>query len=339
MDFLPSPILTKELFSGENTLLRYGVCSMQGWRKRMEDTHITDISKGENDRFNIFGIFDGHGGKEVAQYVSNHFTNAFLLNEKIKKNKIKQAIIDTFLKMDDLMFQKEAIQELKTLQKKSEEEDKIFFEKNNIIETQLDLYIKNILNKEENIAFTRGCTACVCIIDVLTKKIFFANAGDSRVILCKKGKAYRMSVDHKPELELENNRIKKAKGWVNDYGRINGNLNLSRTLGDLEYKNNKNLLPQEQIITAYPDVVDDKIEPDNDFIIIGCDGIWDSMQDQEICDIIIDKLKEENDIYKVNLENILANICDNICAKIPFNELTSKDGYDNMSIILIQFKK
>ena len=204
-------------------------------------------------------------------------------------------------KMDDLMFQKEAIQELKTLQKKSEEEDKIFFEKNNIIETQLDLYIKNILNKEENIAFTRGCTACVCIIDVLTKKIFFANAGDSRVILCKKGKAYRMSVDHKPELELENNRIKKAKGWVNDYGRINGNLNLSRTLGDLEYKNNKNLLPQEQIITAYPDVVDDKIEPDNDFIIIGCDGIWDSMQDQEICDIIIDKLKEEDDIYKVNL--------------------------------------
>ena len=85
MDFLPSPILTKELFSGENTLLRYGVCSMQGWRKRMEDTHITDISKGENGRFNIFGIFDGHGGKEVAQYVSNHFTNAFLLNEKIKK--------------------------------------------------------------------------------------------------------------------------------------------------------------------------------------------------------------------------------------------------------------
>ena len=69
MDLLPSPILTKELSSGENILLRYGVCAMQGWRKRMEDTYITDISQGENDRFNIFGVFDGHGGKEVALFV------------------------------------------------------------------------------------------------------------------------------------------------------------------------------------------------------------------------------------------------------------------------------
>ena len=160
MDFLQSPILSKELFSGENILLRFSVCAMQGWRKRMEDTHITDISKGENARFNIFGIFDGHGGKEVAQYVSNHFTQNFLSNEKIKKNNIKHAIIDTFLKMDELMFQKEGIQELKKISKKCEEDDKIFFEKNGIIETQLDLYIKTILNNNENIAFNRGCTAC-----------------------------------------------------------------------------------------------------------------------------------------------------------------------------------
>ena len=339
MDLLPSPILTKELSSGENNILRYGSCAMQGWRKRMEDSHITDISKGENERFNIFGVFDGHGGKEVAEFVSNHFTEYFLQNEKIKKNNIKQAIIDTFLKMDELMFQKSGIEELKKISKKCQEEDKILFQKNGIVETKMDLYLKTLLSKDENIAFSRGCTACVCIIDNITKKIFFANAGDSRVILCKNGKAYRMSIDHKPELELENNRIQKAKGWVSDYGRINGNLNLSRTLGDLEYKNNKNLPPQEQIITAYPDVVDDKFEDANDFIVIGCDGIWDSIQDQDICDIIIDKLKEGNDKYKVNLENILANICDNICAKGSFKEIIGTDGYDNMSCILIQLKK
>ena len=158
-----------------------------------------------------------------------------------------------------------------------------------MVETELDLYMKSLLKKDENIAFSRGCTACVCVIDTLTGKIFFANAGDSRVILCKKGKAYRMSVDHKPELELENNRIQKAKGWVSEFGRINGNLNLSRTIGDLEYKKNKNLPAQEQIITAYPDVVDDKIEEDNDNIVIGCDGIWDCIQDQDICDIIKEK--------------------------------------------------
>ena len=339
MDLLPRPILTKELSSGENSLLRYGACGMQGWRKRMEDSHITDISQGENNRFNIFGVFDGHGGKEVAQFVSNHFTESFLKSDKIKNDNIKQAIIDTFLKMDELMFSKEGIKELKEISKKCQEEDKIFFEKNKIEETQLDLYLKEILNKEENIAFSRGCTACVVVIDTLTKKIFFANAGDSRVILCKKGKAYRMSVDHKPELELEKNRIQKAQGWVNEFGRINGNLNLSRTLGDLEFKKNKNLPPQEQIITSYPDVVDDKIVDENDFIVIGCDGIWDCIQDQDICDIIIDKLQNEENIYKANLENILGNICKNICAKKPFNEFKVKDGYDNMSCILIQFKK
>ena len=63
MDLFQVPILSKELSSGENTLLRFGVCAMQGQRKRMEDTHITDISQGENDRFIIFGVFDGHEGK------------------------------------------------------------------------------------------------------------------------------------------------------------------------------------------------------------------------------------------------------------------------------------
>ena len=96
---------------------------------------------------------------------------------------------------------------------------------------------------------------------------------------------------------------------MSENGRINGNLNLSRTLGDLEYKKNKNLPPQEQIITSYPDVVDDNFEDKNDFIVIGCDGIWDCIQDQDICDIISDKLNNaNNDKYKVNLENILAKI-------------------------------
>ena len=339
MDLLQIPILSKELSSGENSILRFGVCAMQGWRKRMEDTHITDISKGENDRYNIFGVFDGHGGKEVAQFVSNHFTENFLKNEKIKSDNIKQAIIDTFLKMDELMFQKEGIEELKIILKKSEEEDKIFFEKNKIEESNLDIYIKTVLNKVENPAFNRGCTSCVCIIDSLTKKIFFANAGDSRIILSKNGKAIRMSVDHKPDLELEKNRILKAQGWIDENGRINGNLNLSRTLGDLEFKNNKNLKPQEQIITAYPDVIEDKIEDDIDFIVIGCDGIWDCIQDQDICDIINDKIKKAKDVNKVNLENILGYICNNFYGKKPFDEFKSRICYDNMSIILILFKK
>ena len=77
-------------------------------------------------------------------------------------------------------------------------------------------------------------------IDETNKKIYFANAGDSRVVLCRKGVAEEGSKDHKPEMESEKNRIYKADGWISE-GRVKGNLNLTRGFGDLEYKQNKNL--------------------------------------------------------------------------------------------------
>lgn len=67
--------------------------------------------------------------------------------------------------------------------------------------------------------------------------LYVANAGDSRSVLCTGGKAKEMSKDHKPDDEKERERIIKAGGYVTD-GRINGNLNLSRAIGDLEYKKN-----------------------------------------------------------------------------------------------------
>ena len=337
VDLLKQPIKEKELSNNENDILRYGTCGMQGWRRRMEDSHISDISQGEDGRFNIFGVFDGHGGKEVSTFVKNHFTKSFLSNKKIKTDHIKQAIIETFLNMDELMQQSDGKKELKILAKKSQEEDEIFAKKYNIKDSQMDIYIKTLLSKEDNVAFSRGCTACVCIIDNKTKKIFFANAGDSRVILCKGGKAFRMSIDHKPVLEIENNRIHKASGWINSYGRINGNLNLSRCIGDLEYKQNKKLKPQEQIISAYPDVIEEKMEKDNELIIIGCDGIWDCIEDQDLCDNINEKIKKSGvEPLKVNLANILGEICDNICAKDILSE--GGIGCDNMTCLVVQFK-
>ena len=84
-----------------------------------------------------------------------------------------------------------------------------------------------------------GCTANVALI-YNNKDLYVANAGDSRSILFSNGKAIEMSIDHKPDLETEKARIIKAGGFISD-GRINGNLNLSRALGDLEYKKNEDL--------------------------------------------------------------------------------------------------
>lgn len=62
-----------------------------------------------------------------------------------------------------------------------------------------------------------------------------ANAGDSRSVLCRSGKAVALSEDHKPEMPKEEERIKKAGGSIMK-GRVNGGLNLTRSLGDFDYK-------------------------------------------------------------------------------------------------------
>lgn len=62
-----------------------------------------------------------------------------------------------------------------------------------------------------------------------------------------------MSEDHKPEDPRESSRIAAAGGYVVD-GRVNGNLNLSRALGDMEYKKDGSIAPEKQIITSLPDI-------------------------------------------------------------------------------------
>ncbi len=57
-------------------------------------------------------------------------------------------------------------------------------------------------------------------------------------------------------------------------GRVNGGLNLTRALGDFDYKTNSKLEYHEQMITCHPDVRKVERHPDDEFIIMGCDGIW-----------------------------------------------------------------
>ena len=46
---------------------------MQGWRCGMEDAHITFDVKSDQNGATVFGVFDGHGGKEVAMYCQENF--------------------------------------------------------------------------------------------------------------------------------------------------------------------------------------------------------------------------------------------------------------------------
>jgi serine/threonine protein phosphatase PrpC len=84
-------------------------------------------------------------------------------------------------------------------------------------------------------------------------------------------------------------------------------------LGDLEYKQNKKLSAAEQMITASPEVTAENMQ-DVSFIVIGCDGIWDCMTNQEICDFINERLKA-----KMSLTKIVEEIFDNCLADDIYN--------------------
>ena len=102
-----------------------------------------------------------------------------------------------------------------------------------------------------------------------------------------------MSFDHKPSNPEEEKRINEAGGTV-EWDRVNGNLNLSRALGDFTYKENKDLKPSQQMVLWTPDIKIETIDKDTEFMIIACDGIWDCMTNQEAVDFIstnYDKLK------------------------------------------------
>ncbi len=64
-------------------------------------------------------------------------------------------------------------------------------------------------------------------------------------------------------------------------GRINGSLNLSRALGDMDYKQSKDLGPDAQMVTAVPEVRSLRLEPGDEFLILACDGIWDVLSNQQ----------------------------------------------------------
>ena len=81
-----------------------------------------------------------------------------------------------------------------------------------------------------------------------------------------------------------------AGGFVTKEGRINGNLNLSRSLGDLKYKQSECLSKAHQMITAEPDVMVVDLLPDDRFIILACDGVWDCLSNQDAVSWLLQRM-------------------------------------------------
>uniref|UniRef100_A0A8D3DED0 Protein phosphatase 1G n=1 Tax=Scophthalmus maximus TaxID=52904 RepID=A0A8D3DED0_SCOMX len=213
-----------------------------------------------------------------------------------------------------------------------EEEDSEEGEEDSEEEEEEEMCLPGMDGKEEP-GSDSGTTAVVALIR--GKQLIVANAGDSRCVVSERGKAVDMSYDHKPEDELELARIKNAGGKVTMDGRVNGGLNLSRAIGDHFYKRNKTLPPEEQMISAMPDVKVLTLNGDHDFMVIACDGIWNVLSSQEVVDFISERIKPDQSGKVRPLSSIVEELVDHCLAPDTSGDGT---GCDNMTCIIITLR-
>ena len=187
---------------------------------------------------------------------------------------------------------------------------------------------KNI-NRDKFVSNEMGTTANIMLIK--NGIIYIANVGDSLSVMYKNRKAYNLNKEHQIVIDSEKERVLKSGATIVGY-RINGMLNLTRAIGDLKFKSNQNLKRHEQSVIAVPEITKIEYTDDIDFIIMGCDGVWDCVKRQMVCDFVDKQIRENPD---KDLSEILKLIFDRCVSPVWGVVL----GTDNMSCIIIQFLK
>lgn len=147
-----------------------------------------------------------------------------------------------------------------------------------------------------------GTTSCVCVI-IGKDKIICANAGDSRAIVVKgDGSAVAMSIDHKPDLPSEKKRIVDLGGFISHHGvwRVNGNMAVSRSIGDA---------PLKPYIIPTPDITEYTIDKDgnDNFLVIASDGLWDVMTNSYVSNFI--RNETMGDVDNESLKHLGRKLC------------------------------
>ncbi|KAI1484225.1 PP2C-domain-containing protein [Daldinia eschscholtzii] len=167
-------------------------------------------------------------------------------------------------------------------------------------------------NDSGNNAIAESAHARLKNTAVRQRVLYTANVGDARIILCRAGKALRLSYDHKGSDENEGKRIANAGGLILN-NRVNGVLAVTRALGDTYMK---------ELVTGHPYTTETVIQPEIDeFIIIACDGLWDVCEDQDAVNLVRDE-KDPVAASKKLVDHALARF-----------------STDNLSCMIVRFDK
>ncbi|KAJ0034336.1 hypothetical protein Pint_24269 [Pistacia integerrima] len=231
----------------------------------------------------FYAVFDGHGGPEAAVFIKNNAMKLYF----------EDADLPLISDIDDVF-----LAELENSHRRA------------------FLQADHALAHECSVGSTCGTTALTAL--VLGRHLLVANAGDCRAVLCRKGVAFDMSQDHKPSHLPERRRVEELGGYI-DYIYVNG-LSVTRALGDWSLK-----LPlgSASPLIADPDVQQVVLTEDDEFLIIGCDGIWDVMSSQNAVSLVRRVLRRHDDPKQ--------------CAQELVMEATRLHSSDNLTVIVICF--
>ena len=245
-------------------------------RQEMEDFHCIKQALGKKNNLSYFAIFDGHGGKDVAEYLSvnlHHYLikeiNAinFGKNDEENINNIIKSIKTAFINIDQEILS-----------------NNNFANDVGSTATLIFIYYNDINNNSANNDD----------INNIERTLICANIGDSSGYLINKLSIKQITKQHKCEDSNEVQRI-KDKGGIVFQGRIFGKLILTRTIGDREMK--------KYGVLNTPDFFVKKIEKDDLFVIIASDGIWDVVNEDELFNMGNEK-ELSSEIFSKKIMNI-----------------------------------
>lgn len=216
---------------------------MHGFRLNMEDCHTICPSLSESrPEVALFAVFDGHAGERAAIF----------LEAELKKR---------VAALKDPTDEKEL----------------------SACVQKLDADFLSDPERRED-----GSTCTFCVVHPIEGKkngkqgyeVIAVNVGDSRsMIVRSNGELISLTEDHKPETPAEDARIRAAGGSVS-MNRVDGQLAMSRAIGDWQYKANPELKMEEQKVNAVPDIVKG-VAYEGDHLLICCDGIVEQMTNED----------------------------------------------------------
>mmetsp|Transcript_30594 Transcript_30594/g.65982 ORF Transcript_30594/g.65982 Transcript_30594/m.65982 type:complete len:372 (-) Transcript_30594:87-1202(-) len=270
----------------------YGVHSIQNSRPEMEDAHCAKPRLGSNSdlgqsnlgptlgNLSFFAVFDGHSGAKAADYAGERFAALLAEDRTALLEEPREALRSAFIRL----------------------------------ETE---WLKLALEEQH----MDGTTAAVALLDKARQHIIVGNVGDSEVLLGTKKKSGEVSFDvlsevhHVKRNPAEAERIAACGGrlWKGRLGhpRINPitcTLSVSRAIGDIFFKDPKYTHGHATGLIADPWIKSVDICTEDvlqQFLVLGCDGLWDTVSYQEVCDFVFEQL--DNDAQPQAISEGLVN--------------------------------